>query len=156
MTEQQLYRIAIRGHDREQNKRGDFYLTEGGVTAELESVRNFKGDVVHLDIFKSELPDLPMVAVEWLRARDLPLTYIDFLRADPPAHKRAILVETRRWLHHQRIDRHMRVEKLRREHKPYIGVRPNPRTEGHIDAMERSLAWMDDEITELSKQITTD
>ena len=72
MTEQTLFRIALRGHDREQKKRGDFYLTEDGVTAELESVRNFKGNVVHLDIFKSELPDSPMAAVEWLRERDLP------------------------------------------------------------------------------------
>ena len=156
MTEQTLFRIALRDHDREQKKRGDFYLTADGVTAELESVRNFKGDVVHLDIFKSELPDLPMAAVEWLRARDLPVTYIAFLKASPSAHKRAILVETRRWLNHQRIHQHMEVEKLRREHKPYMRVRPNPRTEGHIVAMEGMIAWMDEENKELSKQIAAD
>ena len=156
MTKQPLYRIAIRGHDREQKKRGDFHLTEEGVTTDLESVRNFKGDVVHLAIFKNDLPDLPMAAVDWLRERDLTVTYIDFLKANPSAHKRAILVETRRWLHHQRTHNQMEVDKLRREHKPYIAVRPNPRTEGHIVAIEGLLAWMTDEIKELSKQIDSD
>ena len=156
MTEQTLYRIALRGHDREQKKRADFYMTEDGVTADLESVRNFTGNVDHLAIFKADLPDLPMAATDWLSERDLPVTYVDFLKTHPTDHARAILVETRRWLHHQRIHHHMKVEQLRREHKPFLRVRPNPATEGRIVAMEGLIAWMDDEIKELSKQIAAD
>ena len=58
MTEQTLYRIAIRDHDRIQKAKGDFYLSEEGVNAELESVRNFKGNVVHLDVYTSRLTRL--------------------------------------------------------------------------------------------------
>ena len=153
MTEETLYRIAIRAHDRIQKAKGDFYLSEAGIIAELESVRNFTGNVIHLEVFHQDQPDLPTPAVEWLHSRDLPLTYAAFLKVNPEAHARAILVETRRWLHHQRIDQHMRVEKLRREHKPYMRVRPDPITEGHIVAMEGQIAWMDEQIKQLGQEI---
>ena len=153
MTEQTLYRIELRGHEHEQKKSDHFYKPEEEVIAQLESIRNITGNVDHLDIYTTESPDSPILAVAWLHERGLPLTYAHFLRDNPPAHARALLVETRRWLHHQRIHHHMKLEQLRREHQPYIRVQPNPPLEGRIVAMEGLIAWMDQEIKELSKQI---
>ena len=151
MTEQTLYRIELRGHEHEQKKSDHFYKPEEEVIAQLESIRNNTGNVDHLDIYTTESPDSPILAVAWLHERGLPLTYAHFLRENPPAHARALLVETRRWLHHQRIHHHMKLEQLRREHQPYIRVQPNPPLEGRIVAMEGLIAWMDQEIKELSK-----
>ena len=156
MTEQTLYRIAIRDHDRIQKAKGDFYLSEEGVNAELESVRNFKGNVVHLDVYQADSPDLPKRAVDWLRERDLPVTYVAFLRANPQAHMRAILVEARRCLHHSSAKMEKERAQLRKEHQPNLRTRPDPQIEGRILALEGQLAWMRGEIKELTAQIESD
>ena len=156
MTEQTLYRIAIRDHDRIQKAKGDFYLSEEGVNAELESVRNFKGNVVHLDVYQADSPDLPKRAVDWLRERDLPVTYVAFLRANPQAHMRAILVETRRCLHHSSAKMEKERAQLRKKHQPNLRTRPDPQIEGRILALEGQLAWMRGEIKELTAQIESD
>ena len=50
----------------------------------------------------------------------------------------------------------MKLEQLRLEHQPYIRVQPEPKIEGRIVALEGLIAWMDQEIKELTKQIAAD
>ena len=156
MTEQTLYRIELRGHEHEQKKSDHFYKPEEEVIAQLESIRNITGNVDHLDIYTTESPDSPILAVAWLRERDLPVTYVAFLRANPEAHMRAILVEARRCLHHSSAKMEKERAQLRKEHKPNLRTRPDPQIEGRILALEGQLAWMRGEIKELSKQIAAD
>ena len=109
--------------------------------------------MVHLDVYQADSPDLPKRAVDWLRERDLPVTYVAFLRANPQAHMRAILVEARRCLHHSSAKMEKERAQLRKEHQPNLRTRPDPQIEGRILALEGQLAWMRGEIKELTAQI---
>lgn len=156
MAEEQLYGLRLRsenGYPPRLMTNSGVHWTEAGIIAELETVRNFKGNVVHMDVFPAGEEEALTRAPDWLRERGIPTSYTEYLKANPAAHKRAIFVEARRVLHHQRIDLRMRVDKMRREYKPYLRVNPKPPVEGRIVAAECQLAWLTQEIETLTKEI---
>ena len=125
----QLYDLRIRsenGYPARICTNGDFHWTDHGINVELESICNYRGNVVHMDVHRAGEHAPLCHAPDWLQERDIPVTYVAYLAANPAAHAHDILVETRHVLRRTCEAHTKEHDQLRKAHQPTYAPSPTP------------------------------